>query len=72
MEWRLGTQDQLVPALERAVSHSRQAERFTVPKWSVSEQAFGSQGSSRAGVPPHINDFVSPFDSTSPQKDWYQ
>ena len=51
MEWRLGTQDQLVPALERAVFHSRQAERFTV--WSVSEQAFGSKGSSRAGIPPH-------------------
>ena len=51
MEWRLGTQDQLVPALERAVLHSRKAERFTV--WSVSEQAFGSQGSSRAGIPPH-------------------
>ena len=50
MEWRLGTQDQLVPALERAVLHSRQAERFTV--WSVSGQAFGSQGSSRAGIPP--------------------
>ena len=51
MDWRLGTQDQLVPALERAVFHSRQAERFTV--WSVSEQAFGSKGSSRAGIPPH-------------------
>lgn len=50
MEWRPGTQDQLVPALERAVLHSRKAERFTV--WSVSGQAFGSQGSSRAGIPP--------------------
>ena len=51
MEWRLGTQDQLVPALEHAVLHSRHAERFTV--WSVSDQAFGSQGSFRAGIPPH-------------------
>ena len=51
MEWRPGTQDQLVPALERAVLHLRQAERFTL--WSVSEQAFGSQGSFRAGIPPH-------------------
>ena len=51
MEWRPGTQDQLVPALERSVIQSRQAERFTV--WSVSAQAFGSQGSSRAGIPPH-------------------
>ena len=50
MEWRPGTQDQLVPALEHAVLHSRHAERFTV--WSVSDQAFGSQGSSRAGIPP--------------------
>ena len=50
MEWRLGTQDQLVPALERAVLNSRHSERFTV--WSVSDQAFGSQGSSRAGIPP--------------------
>lgn len=51
MDWRPGTQDQLVPALERAVIRSRQAERFTV--WSVSEQSFGSQGSFRAGIPPH-------------------
>ena len=51
MEWRSGTQDQLVPALERAILHSRKAERFTL--WSVSEQAFGSQGSFRAGIPPH-------------------
>ena len=50
MEWRPGTQDQLVPALEHAVLHSRHAERFTL--WSVSDQAFGSQGSSRAGIPP--------------------
>ena len=50
LEWRPGTQDQLVPALELAVLHSRQAERLTV--WSVSEQAFGSKGSSRAGIPP--------------------
>lgn len=50
MEWRPGTQDQLVPALEHAVLNSRHAERFTV--WSVSDQAFGSQGSSRAGIPP--------------------
>lgn len=49
MEWRPGTQDQLVSALERAVMHSRIAEKFTV--WSVSDQAFGSQGSSRAGIP---------------------
>jgi FKBP-type peptidyl-prolyl cis-trans isomerase len=38
-----------VSALERAVMHSRIAEKFTV--WSVSDQAFGSQGSSRAGIP---------------------
>ena len=50
MEWRLGTQDQLVSALELAMSHSRLVETFTV--WSVSEQAFGSQGSFRAGIPP--------------------
>ena len=50
MEWRPGTQDQLVPALEHAVLHSRHAERFSL--WSVSDQAFGSQGSSRAGIPP--------------------
>lgn len=49
MEWRPGTQDQLVSALERAVMHSRIAEKFTV--WSVSDQAFGSKGSSRAGIP---------------------
>ena len=50
MEWRLGTQDQLVSALELAMSHSRLVETFTV--WSVSEQAFGSRGSFRAGIPP--------------------
>lgn len=49
MEWHPGTQDQLVSALERAVMKSRIAEKFTV--WSVSDQAFGSQGSSRAGIP---------------------
>ena len=49
MEWKVGTQDQLVSALERAVMKSRIVEKFTV--WSVSDQAFGSQGSSRAGIP---------------------
>lgn len=51
MEWQVGTQDQLVPALEQALSSLPTAQTLTV--WSTSAQAFGRDGSPEAGIAPH-------------------
>ena len=51
MEWQVGTQDQLVPALEQALSSQPTAQTLTV--WCTSAQAFGRDGSSEAGIAPH-------------------
>ena len=49
LEWVVGTQDQLVMALERALLAYPRAEQMTV--WSTSTQAFGEEGSLAAGIP---------------------
>lgn len=49
LEWVVGTQDQLVMALERALLAYPQAEHLTV--WSTSTHAFGEEGSMAAGIP---------------------
>ena len=51
MEWQVGTQDQLVPALEQALSSQPTAQTLTV--WCTSAQAFGRDGSPEAGIAPH-------------------
>ena len=51
MEWKVGTQDQLVPALEQALSSLSTAQTLTV--WCTSAQAFGRDGSPEAGIAPH-------------------
>ena len=51
MEWKVGTQDQLVPALEKALSSLPTAQTLTV--WCTSAQAFGRDGSPEAGILPH-------------------
>lgn len=51
MEWQVGTQDQLVPALEQALSSQPTAQTLTV--WCTSAQAFGRDGSQEAGIAPH-------------------
>ena len=50
MEWNVGTQDQLVPALEKALSSLPTAQTLTV--WCTSAQAFGRDGSPEAGIGP--------------------
>ena len=50
MEWKVGTQDQLVPALEKALSSLPTAQTLTV--WCTSAQAFGRDGSPEAGILP--------------------
>ena len=49
LEWVVGTQDQLVMALERALLAYPRAEHLTV--WSTSTEAFGEEGSLAAGIP---------------------
>ena len=51
MEWKVGTQDQLVPALEQALSSMSTAQTLTV--WCTSALAFGRDGSPEAGIAPH-------------------
>ena len=51
MEWKVGTQDQLVPALEQALSDHPSAQTLTV--WCTSSMAFGRDGSPEAGIAPH-------------------
>ena len=51
MEWTVGTQDQIVPAIEQAILSHPQANTMTV--WSTSAQAFGVEGSPKAGIPAH-------------------
>ena len=51
MEWKVGTQDQLVPALEKALSSLPTAQTLTV--WCTSFMAFGRDGSPEAGIAPH-------------------
>ena len=51
MEWKVGTQDQLVPALEQALSSQPTAQTLTV--WCTSFMAFGRDGSPEAGIAPH-------------------
>ena len=50
MEWMVGSQDQLVPALEKALSSLPTAQTLTV--WCTSAQAFGRDGSPEAGILP--------------------
>lgn len=50
MEWKVGTQDQLVPALEQALSSLSTAQTLTV--WCTSSMAFGRNGSPEAGIAP--------------------
>ena len=50
MEWQVGTQDQLVPALEKALSSLPTSQTLTV--WCTSAQAFGRDGSPEAGILP--------------------
>ena len=50
MEWKVGTQDQLVPALEQALSSLPTAQTLTV--WCTSFMAFGRDGSPEAGIVP--------------------
>ena len=50
MEWQVGTQDQLVPALEQALSSLPTAQTLTV--WCTSALAFGRDGSPEAGILP--------------------
>ena len=50
MEWKVGTRDQLVPALEKALSSVPTAQTLTV--WCTSAQAFGRDGSPEAGILP--------------------
>ena len=49
MEWEIGTPDQLVPALERALSEFPSASTLTV--WATSVFAFGRKGVPSAGLP---------------------
>ena len=51
MEWKVGTQDQLVPALEQALSSLSTAQTLTV--WCTSALAFGHDGSPEAGIAPN-------------------
>ena len=51
MEWQVGTQDQLVPALELALSSKSSAHTLTV--WCTSSMAFGRNGSPEVGIAPH-------------------
>ncbi|MGB1100395.1 MAG: FKBP-type peptidyl-prolyl cis-trans isomerase [Flavobacteriales bacterium] len=53
MEWKVGTQDQLVPALEKALSSMPTAQTLTV--WCTSAMAFGRDGSPEAGIAPHTS-----------------
>ena len=50
LEWSVGTPDQLVPALERAlVAH---ADARTLSIWAASNWAFGADGIPSANIPP--------------------
>jgi FKBP-type peptidyl-prolyl cis-trans isomerase len=49
MEWQVGTQDQLVPALEKALIAYPRAERLTI--WSTSSSAFGESGLPTVQIP---------------------
>lgn len=51
MEWKVDTQDQLVPALEQALSSLPSAHTLTI--WCTSDMAFGHDGSPEAGIAPH-------------------
>ena len=51
MEWKVGTQDQLVPALEQALSDHPSAQTLTV--WCTSSMAFGRDGSPEVGIAPY-------------------
>ena len=51
MEWQVGTQDQLVPALELALSSKSSAQTLTV--WCTSFMAFGRNGSPEVGIAPN-------------------
>ena len=52
MEWKVGTQDQLVPALEKALSSLPTAQTLTV--WCTSSMAFGRDGSPGADIAPQM------------------
>lgn len=49
MEWQVGTQDQLVPALEKALIEYPRAERLTI--WSTTSSAFGELGLPTVQIP---------------------
>ena len=49
MEWSMGTPNQLVEALERALSAKPRSRTLTV--WSISDCAFGTDGSPEIGIP---------------------
>jgi len=49
MEWKVGTQDQLVLALEEALTSYPRAKRLTI--WSTSISAFGESGSPTVEIP---------------------
>ena len=56
MEWKVGTQDQLVPALEKALSSMSTAQTLTV--WCTSSMAFSRDGSPKQALP-LVRHFVS-------------
>ena len=49
MEWIVGTQDQLVPAIEETLLVMPNARTISI--WTTSESAFGAEGSPEAGIP---------------------
>ncbi|MGB1481216.1 MAG: hypothetical protein ACPG66_07580 [Flavobacteriales bacterium] len=51
VEWRAGTPDQIVSALQVALAEWPQAGTLSV--WSTSKNAFGEDGAPKAGIPPH-------------------
>jgi hypothetical protein len=51
VEWRVGTPDQVVSALQVALAAWPKAGTLSV--WSTSMNAFGEDGVPKAGIPPH-------------------
>ena len=49
MEWIVGTQDQLVPAIEETLLVMPNARTMSI--WTTAESAFGAEGSPEAGIP---------------------
>ena len=49
MEWIVGTQDQLVPAIEETLLVMPNARTISI--WTTSVSAFGAEGSPEAGIP---------------------